>query len=128
MPVYESVCLKCGKYHEYIRTVSNCLDTPECCGEKTDKRILSAPMGIVDIPAYESPATGKWITSRSERKEDLKRSGCREWEGMETEKQEAARRKQYEEAAQDKALDHSVRQAWADLPPSKKAEALAATV
>ena len=128
MPVYESVCLKCGKYHEYIRTVSNCLDTPECCGEKTDKRILSAPMGIVDIPAYESPATGKWITSRSERKEDLKRSGCREWEGMENEKQEAERRKQYEEAAQDKALDHSVRQAWADLPPSKKAEALAATV
>lgn len=128
MPVYESVCLKCGKYHEYIRTVSNCLDTPECCGEKTDKRILSAPMGIVDIPAYESPATGKWITSRSERKEDLRRSGCREWEGMETEKQEAERRKQYEEAEQDKALDHSVRQAWADLPPSKKAEALAATV
>ena len=128
MPVYESVCLKCGKYHEYIRTVSNCLDTPECCGTKTDKRILSAPMGIVDIPAYESPATGKWITSRSERKEDLKRSGCREWEGMEAEKQEAENRKKYEDEAQDKALDHVVRQAWADLPPSKKAEALAATV
>jgi predicted nucleic acid-binding Zn ribbon protein len=128
MPVYESVCLNCGKYHEYIRTVSNCLDTPECCGIKTDKRILSAPMGIVDIPAYESPATGKWITSRSERKEDLKRSGCREWEGMEAEKQEAENRKKYEEEAQDKSLDHVVRQAWADLPPSKKAEALAATV
>lgn len=28
---------------------------------------------------YESPANlGKWITSRRERREDLKRSGCRE--------------------------------------------------
>ncbi len=46
---------------------------------------------------------------------------------MENEKQEAARRLKYEEEANDKALDKTVRQAWADLPPSKKAEALAAT-
>lgn len=127
MPVYESACDKCGSYHEYIRTVATCLDTPVCCGQPTTKRIFSAPMGQVDIPAYESPATGKWITSRSERREDFKRSGCREWEGMESERKEAAKTKAADEAKQDTALDHSVRTAWAALPPSKKAEALAAT-
>lgn len=102
------------------------MDTPVCCGTPTDKRIFSAPSGIVDIPAYESPATGKWITSRSERREDLKRAGCREWEGMDSERKEAARQKQYLEEKQDKALDETVRKAWAQLPPSKKAAALAA--
>ena len=126
MPTYEAVCMKCGKYHEYIRSMSKSSDTPMCCEHPTEKRILSSPMGIVDIPAYESPATGRWITSRSERREDFKRSGCREWEGIAAEKQEAAKQKQYEEEAQDKALDHAVRSAWSELSPSKKAAALAA--
>lgn len=124
MPIYEAICLKCGKYHEYIRTFANYLDTPECCGEKTSKRILSAPMGIVDIPAYESPASGKWITSRAERREDFKRTGCREWEGMESERKEAEKQNRYNEEAQDKALDHTVRKVWSELSPSKKAMAL----
>jgi hypothetical protein len=125
MPVYESVCGKCGAYHEYIRPVARYLDTPACCGAKTEKRLLTAPMGIVDIPAYQSPATGKWITSRSERREDFKQSGCREWEGIANERQHAERQKQYEAEAQDKALDHAVRTAWQNLPDSKKQAALA---
>lgn len=40
------------------------------------------PQIVSDIDArgmeYVSPATGKMITSRAERREDLKRSGCRE--------------------------------------------------
>jgi hypothetical protein len=127
MPIYEAVCMKCGDYHEYVATIANCLDTPICCDTKTEKRILSSPMGIVDIPAYESPATGKWITSRSERREDLKRSGCREWEGIATERQESEKRKEEDAKKADAALDHTVRKAWQDLPQSKKAAALAAT-
>ena len=83
-------------------------------------------MGIVDIPAYESPASGKWITSRSERKEDFKRTGTREWEGADSERRAAAKAKKEEEARQDQALDKTVRQAWAALSPTKKAQALAA--
>lgn len=126
MPIYESQCLACGKQHEYVRTMAHSHDTPLCCGVPTDKRIFSAPNGIVDIPAYESPATGKWITSRAERREDFKRSGCREWEGLEAEKKEAERQRKYEEEKQEAALDATVRKAWAQLPPSKKAAALAA--
>lgn len=125
MPIYEAACRKCGKYHEYIRPVSKCMETPECCGESTEKRILSSPMGIVDIPAYQSPATGKWITSRAERREDFKVSGCREWEGMESEKRQKAKDDAINAAKEDAALEHTVRQAWANLSPAKKAAALA---
>ena len=128
MPVYEAVCMKCGKYHEYIRPVAQYLDTPECCGAKTDKRLLSAPMMRADIQpwdAYQSPATGKLITSYAQRREDMKASGCRDWEGMDNEKQNAAQQKRYDEEAQDAAIDKTVRTAWANLSSEKKAAALA---
>ena len=120
MPCYESECLKCGARHEYVRPAAMYLDTPTCCGQKTEKRIFSAPMGIVDIPAYASPASGKWITSRSERREDFKRTGTREWEGMANEQKNAAQQKKYEEQANDASIDHAVRTAWQHLPDSKK--------
>jgi hypothetical protein len=128
MPVYEAVCLKCGKYHEYIRPVSEYLDTPECCGAKTDKRLLSAPMMRADIQpwdAYQSPATGKLITSYAQRREDMKASGCRDWEGRESEQKNADRQKQYAEQENDAKLDTTVRTAWAQLSSEKKAAALA---
>lgn len=125
--IYEAVCKQCGQHYEYIRKIAECHITPICCDAPTQKVILTAPMGIVDIPAYESPASGKWITSRAERREDFKRTGTREYEGIESERKEAERQRKYEEDRQDKALEHTVRKAWADLPPSKKAAALAAT-
>ena len=118
--IYESECMKCGARHEYVRPVAMYLDTPACCGVKTEKRLFTAPAGIADIAAYESPASGKWITSRAERREDFKRTGSREWEGMANERQEAAKQKQYVEIDNDKSIDHSVRTAWQHLPDSKK--------
>jgi hypothetical protein len=76
---------------------------------------------ISDIQPYESPATGKMITSRSERREDFKVSGCREWEGMNCERNEAAKRKAETELKQDKALEHEVRTTYAAMPDEKKA-------
>lgn len=128
MPVYEAVCLKCGAYHEYIRPVANCHDTPDCCGVKTDKRLLSAPMMRADIQpwdAYQSPATGRLITSYAQRREDMKASGCRDWEGRESEQKNADRQKKYAEIELDAKLDTTVRTAWAQLSPEKKAAALA---
>jgi hypothetical protein len=128
MPVYQSICLACGKYHEYIRHFAQCRDTPACCGAPTDKRILSAPMMRADIApwdAYESPATGKHITSYAERREDMKAAGCRDWEGQDVERREAGKRKAEDEAKEDAKLDATVRTAWASLSPSKKAAALA---
>jgi len=39
-----------------------------------------APRVVADIPEYRSPIDGALITSRSHRREDLKRNGCIEWE------------------------------------------------
>lgn len=128
MPIYQAVCLDCGKYHEYIRPAARCLETPECCGAPTSKRILSAPAMRADIApwdAYESPATGKVITSYAERREDMRAAGCRDWEGQDVERREAGKRTAEAEAKADAALDATVRTAWANLSPSKKAAALA---
>ncbi|WP_287257666.1 hypothetical protein [Mesorhizobium sp.] len=38
------------------------------------------PAVISDIPEYASPIDGKMITSRSQRRDDLARSGCVEYE------------------------------------------------
>jgi hypothetical protein len=127
--IYQAVCMKCGAYHEYIRTVANMHDTPECCNQKTEKRLLSAPMARFDIQpwdAYESPATGKRITSYAQRREDMKAAGCRDYEGRESEQRNAQRQNQYVEQEQEVKLDVAVRTAWAQLSPEKKAAALAA--
>lgn len=121
MPCYEARCNQCGKVQDYYQSAANCHITPECCGQLTEKVILTAPYGVVDIPAYVSPVSGKWINSRRERAEDLKRADCRPWEGLEQEQKEAARRAHYEEQAQDKAIESAVVEAWQTLTPEKQA-------
>lgn len=41
---------------------------------------IACPTIISDIPDYQSPVDGRWITSRSQRRDDLKRNGCVEYE------------------------------------------------
>ena len=41
---------------------------------------VTTPMIVSDIPEYRSPIDGRPITSRSQRREDLKRNGCVEYE------------------------------------------------
>lgn len=77
------------------------------------------------MPGYESPATGKWIETPRQRREDFKTSGTREWEGMSNERQQVASNEKRESERQDKALDHAVRTAWQHLPEAKKQQALA---
>ena len=121
MPIYEARCRKCGKEQDYYQTFANCYDTPICCGEKAEKVILTPPMGIVDIPAYQSPISGQMINSRSQRKEDLKRNNCRPWEGMEQETKVAQERAKDEEKKQDAKLEEAVVSAWHQMPSEKRA-------
>lgn len=120
MPIYEAMCAKCGATEDYYQTVNNCNQTPVHCGESMTKVILTAPMGIVDIPAYQSPIDGKWIDSRAKRREDLKKNNCREWEGMESETRAAQSRVKDEEKKQDAAIESAVVQAWHQLPSDKR--------
>jgi hypothetical protein len=116
MPIYESVCRVCGLKHDYYQRAATCHDTPKCCGVKTEKVILTAPYGVVDIPAYQSPIDNRWINSRAQRKEDLARSGCRPWEGLEQEKKVADEYNKDVEKKEDAKLEEAVVAAWHQLP------------
>ncbi len=123
MPLYESLCLECQTRHEYISSIANCAQTPLCCNKSTEKRIFSAPMTHFDIQPWDSfvsPATGKVISSKAQRREDMKASGCREWEGMDSERKLSQQRKKDSDAAEDKALTETASKVLAQLPPDKK--------
>lgn len=44
--------------------------------EAQRKGPIPCPTVRSDIQAYQSPIDGRWISSMSERREDLKRNGC----------------------------------------------------
>lgn len=87
------------------------------------KRIFTAPNASLDIApweAYESPASGQWITSKSQRREDMKNAGCREWEGIDSERKAMHRRKKDDQIKSEQNLEHCATQAWQSIPDSKK--------
>lgn len=118
--IYDAQCMNCGVACEYIRPAALYLDTPYCCGQKMQKVILSAPYSVVDIPAYQSPVTGRWVNSRAQRTEDLKRSGSRPWEGMEQESKVAQTRAKDEEKKADAKIEEAAVSAWHQLPSKKR--------
>lgn len=79
------------------------------------------PLIVPDLPGYLSEGTGLWVEGRAQRREDLKRSGCRPWEGLEQEKKEAARQQGYAEQKLDASLTRTASEAFYQLPPSKRA-------
>ena len=79
-----------------------------------------APMVIPDLPGYQSPVTGLWVEGRKARREDLKRTGSRPWEGMASERREAERQRQYAEKQADSRLEGAVRRAYLGLSPEKR--------
>jgi hypothetical protein len=76
----------------------------------------STPAVFGDLPGYESPVTGKWVEGRRARREDLKRSGCRPYEGREQEAKEAARVQAENDRKVDQLADKMANQAWAMAP------------
>lgn len=83
-----------------------------------------APTVWGDIPAYESPVSGRVVEGRAARREDFKRTGSRPWEGMEQEKKEAARKKAYAEAKFDQKLDAAAWTSYYQMSPDKRRKLL----
>jgi hypothetical protein len=79
-----------------------------------------APMVWGDLPAYESPVTGQMVEGRVQRREDLKRTNSRPWEGLEAERKEAERRKQYLAQQEEKSLEKAAWSAYFQLSPRKR--------
>ncbi len=79
-----------------------------------------APMVFGDLPEYTSPVTGKPVAGRVQRREDLKRTRSRPYEGFEQEAKEAARQKAYTAEKFDASLTKAASEAFYQLPPSKR--------
>ena len=79
-----------------------------------------------DLPDYESPIDGRVVHGRAGRREDLRRSGSRPYEGREAEAKEAARIRANDAQAYDRRLEQTVVAAWNNLSPEKKRAALRA--
>lgn len=73
------------------------------------------------MPAYQSPVTGQWIDTPSQRRDDMARNNSRPWEGMESERKVATERTKFEEKQADKALEDAVVGAYHSLGDEKKA-------
>jgi len=105
VPVYEYLCDAGHNFDRVLRLAE--YDTPQTCecGAAATRQI-SASMFAVDIPAYQSPVTGRWINSRAERREDLKRTSCVEYEPSMKDHAEKAR--QREDADLEKKMEETV--------------------
>jgi hypothetical protein len=79
-----------------------------------------APMVVPDIPDYVSPVSGKLVSGRRQRRDDLKRTNSREWEGMQSEINEARRRVRYEEQRSDARLHEAVAKSYHQLSPAQR--------
>lgn len=122
MPLHDYQCTHCGAIESHFVKVAD-LDKKFYHANSNHVSImrivyLRPPMMAVDIPAYQSPVDGKVISSRRQRKEDLKRNGCVEWEPGFNE--ETARNRAAAEQAEERALDATVEEFIEKLPVKKK--------
>lgn len=75
MPYYDYRCLVCRKLEPHYQKIAD-RDLPQShCGLDM-RREISAPALLPDIASYISPASGKRIDSRAQRREDMLREGC----------------------------------------------------
>lgn len=122
VPVYEYACLNGHRFDRYLR-LEDYAEPQVCeCGADAHKRIC-APMIQVDIPAYQSPIDGRCISSRAQRREDLARSGCVEYEP--SMKEESARRRAAEDAALDRKVEEHVEREIYAMPATKREKLVA---
>lgn len=81
-----------------------------------DEPEADGPLVVPDLPGYVSPVTGLWVEGRRARREDLKRTGSRPYEGREQELKEIARRRQYEQREMEAKVERRTWDTWNNLP------------
>lgn len=124
MPIYEFKCDSGHRFTRYLKLAD--YDSPQICecGDAAD-RLISPVMFSIDatnFTPYESPGTGRWITSKTQRREDMKACGCVDYEPSLKEAQ--AKRIAAEDAAVDKKVDEHIEKTIYEMP-AKDREKLA---
>lgn len=119
MPLYQAECPTCTRREDYFATVDERHGTPSCCGHAM-RLVICAPAVQTDLPGYVSPTTGRWIEGRAARRDDLRRSHARPYEGFDAEKREADKRRAENEKRADAKLDAAARKAYHELTPAQR--------
>ena len=117
MPLYEYKC-SCGRWFDKYLKLADCGLPVLCeCGKQAEKQ-LSAPFVQTDIMPYQSPIDGRYVGGKRARREDLRRSGCVEWEpGV---REEAAQRRARAEEALDRGLEQTLDAEISQMPARKR--------
>lgn len=120
MPIY---VYKCENGHEFdvFKSIKD-LDTPTycSCGLEAQRKIVPTMINCDIQPwdYYESPASGKPITSYKERKEDMARTGCVDYDpGMKTDYKKRINRM---DAELDKKVEETVEREWDKMDTTKR--------
>lgn len=120
MPLYELQCLNGHKFDRFIKLAN--IDEPQTCEcNASAHRIISPCMFSIDatnFPAYQSPTTGRIITSKTQRREDMAASGCVDYEPSLIEHQ--AKRIAREDAELDKKVEEHIEKTIYEMPTAKK--------
>lgn len=125
MPLYSLRCKSCGRPNgDIFRSVEERdLNLPSCegCSGQTYRQIT--PTFIrTDIESYVSPTSGKLISSRAQRKEDLLQTNHFEWEpGVD---KDISRRRQEKIEESLLPIDHAVDQIVTAMSTSGKLDNL----
>jgi hypothetical protein len=114
MPMYQYLCPGCNKLFDGWAKMDErrAPQLSACCGRVSDYRI-SAPRVFCDFPAYQSPASGRWIEGRRARSEDFARTNTRPYDPGEM--QDGERRAKLEEAKLDSQIDATVEKTLSEL-------------
>ena len=106
MPLYSYHCPNCLKDFAVFKKLLNYRELQLCSCGSTAEKVISAPMVAVDYPAYQSPATGKWVEGKKAHMEDLRASGCRLLEPGE--QKDMQKRQKQQDTQLEKKLNTSV--------------------
>ena len=103
-----------GQYIQHPKT-GKLVDKEEYYQENPKPKPKAYFKGAEAFEAFQSPATDEIVTTERKRQDDMKKSGCREYEGFETENQEVQRHRQYEQEALDNELHEGIRETFEEL-------------
>lgn len=127
MPPYYEYSCQCGARFDRFLAIKDYKQPQSCeCGN-TGKRVISVPLMVTvqQNVEYESPTSGRTITSMRQRANDMAKSDCIEYDpGM---KQDYKKRIEEGNEKLEKSMMDTVDREIAKMPP-KKREALASEV
>jgi len=120
MPIYTYVCDNGHQFDRFLK-LKDYREPQTCdCGKPSNKKIMPTQINCDMQPwdRYESPVSGRPITSYKERKKDMEEHGCVDYDpGVRTDTTSHMKR---EDAKLEKKMDDFVEKSISEMPVRKR--------